>query len=176
MSTGAAKESFSHRRCRRIGFTLLETGITMSILAMLAALSVISYNYIKTGNSRVSAAPLLSTAQSDLRRTAGSDGQYPADVLALLVALPGSSISYVAGVVADSVEVSVYRQSATEVVLAALAGAGCLVLIDRPFGSSTWVLDVDAAADCSASILAVDALALTPSGSPLSVTTADLNG
>lgn len=149
------------------GFSLVELGIALVLAGLLALIASGSFSYVRQRASARSAAPLLLAGQLEVRRSAASDGTYPSDLLTRL--LPVTRPVFVDGPADSLDEVSFSRASSAAVVLAAPSGSGCLVLVDRPYGSSTWAFAPSASGSaCSAAALSVAALALAHHGTSTS--------
>lgn len=145
------------------GFSLLELAVALALAGLLALVASGSFSYVRERASARSAAPLLLAGQLEVRRAAGTDGTYPADLLTALLGV--TRPVFVEGPVDSLDEVSLSRVASDVVVLAAASGSGCLVLVDRPYGSSTWALAPAASGSaCSASALAAPAAALAHQG------------
>lgn len=133
-------------------------------MAVLALVASGGFTYVRDRSAARSAAPLLLAGQLEVRRAASTTGVFPTNLFSLLPS-PSSQLTFLAGDADSATEVSVLRSSSTEVVLAAPSGADCLVLVDRPHGSSTWALVGGAGPVCAAADLAGDVLALAHEGS-----------
>jgi prepilin-type N-terminal cleavage/methylation domain-containing protein len=162
LSPGRA--SFGAPARARKGFSLIEIAVTLLLLATVATLTWSASQLVRSSGSAAGAAPLLATVQVQARRLVGVDGRYPADLVSQLAGLsvPGLAVT-TQGATADN-DVSAYRSSEYALVLAAVSGVDCLVLVDRLDGSSSWIRIREAADSCSASVLQATALALPAAG------------
>jgi len=150
---------------RSAGFSFLEMAVTLALLAILAAVGYTGFSAVRSNTEGAAAGPLLSVAQLEARRLSAPDGGFPADAAGSLVALSASGLTFTQAASTDTETVSVYRIDEESLVLATVSGDDCLVLLDRPFGSSTWAVFRGEADDCVAGELAGAAAALTPGGS-----------
>jgi prepilin-type N-terminal cleavage/methylation domain-containing protein len=142
------------------GFSLIEVGVVLALLAVLSLVAVSAFGSTRSGVRSAAAGPLLRSAQLELRRGALPDGSFPTDPVAVLTAagVPAGAGNRPAGIV------SVLGVDSSSVVFAAGSRDDCLVLVDRPAASSTWALFISAGPSCDASLLAQEALALTAGG------------
>ncbi len=148
----------------RKGFSLLELGVALVLMALLALVASGAFSYVRDRSASRGSAPLLVAAQLEVRRAAAVDGTFPESLQGTLLTAAGG-VDFLLGPAGAAEEVSVYRVSTTEVVLTAPSGEDCLVLVDRPHGSSTWVRVLGAGPSCSAADLSGTVLALDHAGS-----------
>jgi prepilin-type N-terminal cleavage/methylation domain-containing protein len=158
-------QAVASRRGRH-GFSLLEMSATLLLLSLLAALAWGASQMLRSSGSSATAVPLLTSAQVEARRLSDTDGTFPSDIADQLVSLSGDGLTFTVQDVSDLMTVSAYRSNDSSLVLAAIAGADCLVLVDRVLASSTWVLVLDAADSCSAPLLTTTVVALPAAGTP----------
>jgi len=140
--------------------------MTLLLLAVLTSMGYAGFVAIRASTEGVAAGPLLAAAQLEARRLTDDSGEFPSGVVADLVAVSDSSLGFSSGA-ASSSTVSVYRVDGSSLVLAAVSGPDCLVLLDRPGGASTWALFV-AVPSCSAAGLAGEVSGLPSGGSSAS--------
>jgi prepilin-type N-terminal cleavage/methylation domain-containing protein len=150
----------------RHGFSMLEIATTLLLLSLLAAVTWGASQALRSSGSAATAVPLLTSAQVEARRLSDPDGTFPSDVVAQLADLTGDGLTFTAQNASDLMDVSVYLSDDASLVLAAVAGADCLVLVDRVTASSTWAMVLDAAENCSAPLLAAAVAALPDAGTP----------
>lgn len=150
----------------RHGFTMLEIATTLLLLSLLAAVTWGASQALRSSGSSATAVPLLTSAQVEARRLSDPDGTFPSDVAVQLAGLTGDGLTFTAQNASDLMDVSVYLSDDASLVLAAVAGADCLVLVDRVTASSTWAMVLDAAENCSAPLLATAVVALPTAGTP----------
>lgn len=142
--------------------------MTLVLLFILAAVGYTGFATVRGSTEGVAAGPLLSVAQLEARRLVSSAGEFPTSVVDDLVLLSDASLTFTGSVAAGTETVSVYRVDGEVLVFATSSGDDCLVLVDRPYGSSTWARVLDAASECSAGDLAGTVTSLTPGGSAAS--------
>jgi prepilin-type N-terminal cleavage/methylation domain-containing protein len=144
----------------RQGFSLIEVGVVLALLAVLSLVAVSAFGSTRSGIRSAAAGPLLRSAQLELRRAVLSDGSLPTDPVAVLTAagVPAGSGNRPAGVV------SVLGIDAASVVFATGSREDCLVLVDRPSAASTWARFAASGPSCDASVLAQAALGLAAGG------------
>jgi hypothetical protein len=145
---------------------MLEIATTLLLLSLLAAVTWGASQALRSSGSAATAVPLLTSAQVEARRLSDPDGTFPSDVVAQLADLTGDGLTFTAQNASDLMDVSVYLSDDASLVLAAVAGADCLVLVDRVTASSTWAMVLDAAENCSAPLLAAAVAALPDAGTP----------
>ena len=150
----------------RHGFSLLEMSATLLLLSLLAALAWGASQMLRSSGSSATAVPLLTSAQVEARRLSDTDGTFPSDIVDQLVGLSGDGLTFTVQGASDLMTVSVYRSNDSSLVLAAISGADCLVLVDRVLASSTWSVVLDAAESCSAPLWATTVVALPTVGTP----------
>ena len=141
--------------------------MTLVVLVILAAIGYSGFAAVRGNTEGVATGPLLSVAQLEARRLISS-GEFPVGVVDDLVSLSDPSLTFTGDAATEAETVSVYRIDGESLVFAAPSGDDCLVLVDRPYGSSTWARVLDTASDCSAGDLAGTATGLAPGGSAAS--------
>ena len=139
---------------------MIEVGVALSLLAVISLVTVSAFGSARSGVRSGTATPLLRTAQLELRRTTTATGAFAADPVAVLTT---------AGITAGPGDqpagtISVRRVNDATVLLAAASADDCLVLVDRPAGSTTWAQFAAAGPTCDAALLETAALALPHEG------------
>ncbi|MBU6201286.1 MAG: hypothetical protein KJS90_04715 [Acidobacteria bacterium] len=143
----------------------MEVAVTLVLLAILAAIGYSGFAAVRGRTQGVSAGPILTVAQLEARRLSSANGGFPASVLTDLSALSDASLSFTDAASTSAGMVSVYRVDEEALVLATASSDDCLVLLDRPFASSTWAVFRGKASECVAGDLAAAAAGLAPGGS-----------
>ena len=162
LSPGRA--SFGAPDQTRKGFSLIEIAVTLMLLATVATLTWSTSQQVRSSGSAAGAAPLLATVQAQARRLVAVDGRYPVDLVSQLAGLSVPALAVTAQAATADSAVSAYRSSDYTLVLAAVSGGDCLVLVDRLDGSSSWIRIRESAASCTASVLHETVLALPAAG------------
>lgn len=139
--------------------------MTLVLLGILAAIGYTGFAAVRSNTDGTAAGPVLAVAQLEARRLSSPDGGFPSTTVEDLVALSTSSLTFTSTVSTSIETVSAYRIDEESLVLATVSGDDCLVLLDRPFASSTWAVFAGDAATCVAGDLAGAAAALAPGGS-----------
>jgi prepilin-type N-terminal cleavage/methylation domain-containing protein len=152
-------------RCRA-GFSFLEVAVVLVLLSMLAAIGYTGFASLRANTEGTAAGPMLTVAQLEARRLSSPDGGFAEDALEALVALSDASLTFTSAASTDTETVSVYRIDEESLVLAMVSGEDCLVLLDRPFASSTWAVFRTQADACLASTLAGSIAGRAQGGSP----------
>lgn len=152
-------------RCRA-GFSFLEVAVVLVLLSMLAAIGYTGFASLRANTEGAAAGPMLTVAQLEARRLSSPDGGFTEDALEVLVALSDASLMFTSSASTGTDTVSVYRIDEESLVLAMVSGEDCLVLLDRPFASSTWAIFRNQADACLASALAGSIAGLPAEGSP----------
>lgn len=136
----------------RRGYTLVEIGVTMLFLTIIAGIAVASYAGVLGATKSSTSPTVLVLAQLEARRLVANNAfaGFPND-LADDVTVPNVQIT--SGVSVDPDVVSVFVEDESTLVLAAGSDTGCLVLVDRLDGAPTWVRDADMT-ECAASLVA----------------------
>ena len=141
--------------------------MTLLLMGLLAVVGYVGFSALRESTAGVASGPLLAAGQLEARRFTDVAGEFPADVVDALLAVSDSSLGFSAGPASGSV-VSVYRIDESSLVLAAVSGPDCLVLLDRPAADATWALFRGESDGCSASALAAQVVTLSAGGSPTS--------
>lgn len=139
--------------------------MTLVLLGMLAAIGYSAFAAVRGNTEGAAAGPVLTLAQLEARRLSSPAGGFPSTALDDLVAASTDALTFTASASTGVETVSVYRIDEESLVLATVSGTGCMVLLDRPFSSSTWVVFEGGADECIAGDRAAAAAALTPGGS-----------
>lgn len=147
------------------GFSFLEVAVTLVLLGILAGIGYAAFATVRDNTEGTAAGPVLVVAQLEARRLSASDGSYASTTVADLVARSTDALTFTDSAATDVETVSVYRVDEESLVLATVSGDDCLVLLDRPFASSTWAIFKGDASLCTAGGFAAASVALTPGGS-----------
>lgn len=145
------------------GFSLIELVSVLVVMVVLSSVGALSYTKLKQStDSRVSLTA-LSTLQLEGRRLA-RDGAFPVSILEDLPELAGYTYVGPASV-AGAKQISVLRVSSTMVIYVSGGDDGCIGVVDRLIGASTWAIDSTTAALCSANFASGGLLSAPAGGS-----------
>ena len=145
------------------GFSLVELVSVLVVIVILSSIGAVSYTKLTQSTESKVSLTALSALQLEGRRLA-RDGMFPTSILEDLPELAG--YTYVGpAVVASAQQISVLRVSDTVVIYVSGGADGCVGVVDRLVGSSTWAIDTATADLCSANFASGKLLAAPAGGS-----------
>lgn len=151
----------------------MELLAVLVIMATLSIVGVVSYTKFAGTTKAKADTVMLSIVQLEVRRLV-TEGVFPQDIATSLPVV--ADYAYVSQSVSPSAgQVSLFRVSDTVMVYTTAGADGCVVVVDRLIGQSSWFIDEFSASLCSAEYSAGVALALPPSGSSTALTRVVLN-